>query len=100
MTAFRVALLVKVVTKLTPFHRTTVFGSKLAPWTDKVKLESPTVAELWPIAATAPTGLLIVKPRGVEAPPPGSGLKTVTTAAPGIAMSEARMAAVKVVLPT
>jgi hypothetical protein len=41
---------------------------------------------------------LIVKVWPLDVPPPGEGLKTVTVALPAPAMSEAGMAAVKVVL--
>ena len=35
------------------------------------------------------TGLLIVKVRGLEVPPPGAGLDTVIEAVPAVAMSAA-----------
>ena len=36
---------------------------------------------------------LIVKVEGIEVPPPGAGLNTVTEAAPAVAISEAGMRA-------
>ena len=48
----------------------------------------------------ADAGLLIVKVRALDVPPPGAGLKTVTLAAPALAMSEAKMLAVSCVLLT
>jgi hypothetical protein len=49
-------------------------------------------------AVIAGMGLLIVKVCGFDRPPPGAGLKTVTLAAPAVAISEASIATVNWVL--
>src|SRR5512139_1276250 len=77
----------KVVVLLVPFHLTTAPETKLLPLTVRVKAPPPAVAELGDRVLIAGTGLLIVKVRAPEVPPPGAGLKTVTLAVPAVAMS-------------
>jgi hypothetical protein len=45
----------------------------------------------------AGTGLSIVKVRGLDVPPPGAGVETVTEAVPVVAMSAAVTAACRLV---
>jgi hypothetical protein len=88
--------LTNVVVRSDPFHRITDAGLNPAPVAVNVKPGPPTVAELGLMLDKAGTGLLTVKVCGLDVPPPGAGLKTVTATVPVDAMSEAVMAAVKV----
>jgi hypothetical protein len=86
-----------VVVLACPFHWTVELDSKLLPVTVRVKAEPPAVVEEGEIPDNDGAGLdgvLMVKVIDPEVPPPGVGLKTVTLAVPGDAMSEARMDAV------
>jgi hypothetical protein len=84
-----------VVVRLAPFHWTTESVAKPVPLTVSVKAAPPAVRDdglMLEIAGTG--GLLIVKVRALEVPPPGAGLNTVTWAVPATAMSAAVIAAV------
>src|SRR5262245_19197076 len=87
-----------VVGRGLPFHCTTELPTKLLPFTVSVKAAPPAGALLGVSVATAGTGLfaaLIVKvAAGVDTPPPGAGLNTVTEAVPALAMSAAEICAV------
>ena len=78
------------------FHFTTERPStKFVPFTVRVKAASPAVLLVGEIVAVVGTGLLIVNVKaGVEVPPPGAGLTTVTSGVPADSMSSAVMAAV------
>ena len=93
-------VLTKVVVRLPPFHCTTEAETKLEPSTVIVKAESPSVALAGVKTIMAGTGLLMVKVAVFEVPPPGTGLKTVTSAVPAEAMSVGGMEAVNWVLLT
>ena len=85
-----------MVVRLELFHFTTERPStKFVPFTVRVKAASPAVLLVGEIVAVVGTGLLMVNVKaGVEVPPPGVGLNTVTFAVPTEAMSVIRMAAV------
>ena len=75
----------------------------MLPVTVRVKVGPPAVAELGERVVMAGIGLLaalMVKVSGLEVPPPGVGLKTVTLAVPAAAISEAGIAAVSWVAET
>jgi hypothetical protein len=83
-----------VVVRFVPFQRTTEPEMKFVPLTVNVKADPPAVAEEGLRLVVVGTGLLIVKVWGLDVPPPGVGLKTVTLAVPAVAMSAARIDAV------
>ncbi len=68
--------------------------TKLVPFTVRVNWASPTVLEVGLMLVVVGTGLLTVNTCAFESPPPGVGLFATTLYVPGVAMSEARMAAV------
>ena len=78
-----------MVVKSVPFQRTVEVETKLAPFTVRVKGLDPAVT--WPgeMLARVGSGLLILKFRLVEVPPPGLGLNTVM----GIVAARVRSAA-------
>jgi hypothetical protein len=82
-----------VVVRLEPFQRTTEVGTKLVPVTVRLKLGPPAVADVGFSPVVAGKGLLMVKVRAPEVPPPGVGLKTRTEAVPAVAMSATPIAA-------
>jgi hypothetical protein len=87
----------KLVLRSKPFHLTTEPEMKLVPLTMSVKAAPPAVAEVglrFVVVGTGLSGILIVKVWGLDVPPPGAGLNTVTGAVPAVAMSEARIEAV------
>ncbi len=84
----------KVVVRFDPFQRTTDLATKLLPLTVSVKAGPPAAAEEGLRLLVVGAGLLIVKVRAPEVPPPGAGLNTVTEAVPAVAMSAAVIAAV------
>jgi hypothetical protein len=91
----------KVVVRGLPFHWTTESVMKPVPFTVRVKAAAPTVREVGlRLEIVGAGGLLIVKVRALEVPPPGAGLTTVTWAVPAVAMSPAAMAAVSWVAET
>ena len=73
---------------------------KLVPLTVSVKPDPPAMAEVGLLPVVVGTGLLIVKVKALEMPPPGAGLDTVTDAVPAAAISIARIAAVTRVVET
>jgi hypothetical protein len=83
-----------VVVRFDPFHRTTEPTTKPLPLTVSVNAGPPAPAVAGLKLVVVGTGLLIVKVRPLEVPPPGAGLNTVTEAVPAIAMSAAVIAAV------
>ena len=66
----------------------------MLPFTVKVNPVPPAVAEPGLRLVIVGTGLLIVKVCGLDVPPPGTGLSTVTDCAPAVAISEAEIEAV------
>jgi hypothetical protein len=95
-----------VVGRSLPFQRTTDPGTKLSPTTvNRLSVEStncsPAGAQLGKRLVIAATGLLpglvMVKFIGLEVPPPGAGLVTVTGSVPDEPMLEAGMAALNCV---
>ncbi len=87
--ARRLMLETKVVVRGEPFHWTADVDEKSEPLSVNAKAGEPATNELGAIDVTAGTGLLIVKVRGLEVPPPGAGLDTVIEAVPAVAMSAA-----------
>ena len=82
------------------FHFTTEPLTKLVPFTVRGKAASPAVLLVGFKLVVVGTGLvlLMVNVRaGVEVPPPGAGLNTVTPAVPTEVMSDAVMEAVSCV---
>ena len=78
-----------------PFHLTFEPATKLVPSTVRVKPASPAILLVGEMVFVVGTGLLIVNAKaGVEVPPPGVGLKTVTLAVPAVAISVAGTTAV------
>ena len=77
-----------------PFHRTTDAEPNPEPLTVSVKAAPPAVAFDGESEVIDGAGLLMVKVDPLDAPPPGDGLKTITVAVPGIAMSLAVIEAV------
>ena len=71
-----------VVVRFDPFQRTTEPATKLVPLTVSVKAAPPAVADAGLRLVVVGAGLLIVKVRALEVPPPGAGLNTVTWARP------------------
>ena len=103
--AVNCAALTKVVARSDPFHRTAESATKFVPITVNVKAEPPAVAEdgfKLLVAGTGldATGALMVNVTALDVPPPGAGLKTVTLAAPAVAISAAVMEAVNCVALT
>lgn len=90
-------LLTKVVVRPTPFHCTTDEGTKLLPITVSVNVGVPASPLDGEREATTGTGLLMVRVRGLEVPPPGVGLNTVTFTEAPSAMSLVEIAAVNLV---
>ena len=89
----RLVLETKVVVRGEPFHWTVDVDEKFEPVTVNANAGEPATNALGAIDVTAGTGLLIVKMRGLEVPPPGAGLDTVREAVPAVAMSAAVIAA-------
>jgi hypothetical protein len=87
MTAWSSVAETYVVVRFDAFHRTTEVGTKFVPVTVRVKVELPAITETGLRPVVVGTGLLTVKVRAPDVPPPGVGLKTVTEAVPAVAMS-------------
>ena len=87
--ACRLVLETKVVVRGEPFHWIADVDEKFEPLSVNAKAGEPATNALGAIDVTAGTGLLIVKVRGLEVPPPGAGLDTVIEAVPAVAMSAA-----------
>jgi hypothetical protein len=93
MAAVNRAPLTNVVVRAVPFHRTTEDGTKFQPSSVRVKALVPATALLGIRNHSMGTGFSMVKVSGVVLPPPGVGLKTVTSAVPPVAISLAVMRA-------
>lgn len=78
-----------VVVSAVPFQFTVEVETKFVPATVKVNCAPPAVAQVGLIELVVGTGLLIVKVCGLDVPPPGLGLETVTHAVPADAISAA-----------
>ena len=74
--------------------------TKFVPVTVRVNAAPPANAKLGFKDAVMGTGLLVVKVKGPDVPPPGAEFTTVTIAVPAVAMSAAVIAACKLVLET
>ena len=83
-----------MVVRFAPFQRTLELGTKPVPLTVSVNPAPPAVIEAKLRLVLAGTGLLIVRVRALDVPPPGVELNTVTWAVPDSAMSAAVIAAV------
>src|SRR5207245_2918777 len=92
-------LLKKVVDRSVPFHRTIDEAMKFVPVAVRVNPAPPAPTLVGEIELSVGAGLLIVNVCALERPPPGVGLKIVTGAVPGVAMSLAEIAARSSVLP-
>jgi transcription initiation factor TFIIIB Brf1 subunit/transcription initiation factor TFIIB len=100
MAACKLVLERKVVVRGTPFHWIAEEEMKLVPVTVSVNAASPDRTVLGLSDVAAGTGLPIVNVSGLEVPPPGTGVVTVTMALPAVAISAAVTAACKLVLET
>src|SRR2546426_1163503 len=87
-----------VVARSTPFQRTTELPTKVVPVTVSVSPGPPAVAAAGLSPVVVGTGLVMVNVCGLEVPPPGAGVNTVTCAVPGPAISAAGIAAVNCVV--
>ena len=87
----------KLVASATPFQFTVDAATKSLPLTVSVNGGLPDAAVDGTSVETAGTGfeVLIVKVSGLEVPPPGVGLNTVTLAEPAAVRSDAGTVAVK-----
>jgi len=93
-------LLTKLVARALPFHCTTEPERKFVPVTVSVNAVPPGVALEGESKVAVGAGLLMVKVRAPDVPPPGEGFATVTESVPAVAMSLAEIAAVNWVLLT
>jgi hypothetical protein len=85
-----------VVVRFAPFQRATDPATKFVPLTVSVKAELPATVEAGASPVVVGTGKLpeaMVNVRGLDVPPPGAGLNTVTCAVPDVATSVAGIAA-------
>ena len=98
--AVNCVLLTKVVVRSLPSQRTTALEMKFEPFTVRVKAAAPANTPDGEREVSAGSGLLMVKVRELEPPPPGAGLNTVTWAVPAAAMSPTGITAVNCVLLT
>ena len=80
---------IKVVSFEIAANTTTLDGTKLDPFTVRVKAAPPARAELGLKDVSAGTGLLTRNARAEEVPPPGAGVVTVTLNEAPTAMSGA-----------
>ena len=71
--------------------------TKAEPVTVSVKAGDPATNAFGAIDVRTGTGLLIVKVSGLDVPPPGAGVETVTDAVPAVAISAAVIATCKLV---
>src|SRR6266850_8179408 len=86
-----------VVGRAAPFQRTTEPATKFVPVTVRVNPEAPAWTRFGLSPVVAGTGFVIVKVCGLDVPPPGAGLNTVTGRAPAVARSAVEIAAVSCV---
>jgi hypothetical protein len=84
----------------TPFKRTTELGTKFVPSRVTTRVAAPAVALAGVNVLSDGTGFgaLMVTENGLETPPPGAGVETVTATVAAAATSEAAMLAVRSVL--
>ena len=75
-----------VVESASPFHLTCEEDTKFDPFTVKLNVGPSAIAKPGLNDEILGIGLLIVKVRALEVPPPGVGLKTVIEAVPVAAM--------------
>jgi hypothetical protein len=88
-------LLTKVVVRLLPLKRTTEPAKKFVPLTVNVKLVPPAKTLAGDSVVVVGTGTVVTeKLTGLDVPPAGVGLRTVTGNVPTAAMSVARIGAV------
>jgi hypothetical protein len=83
-----------------PFHWIVDVETKFEPVTVRVKPDVPATTAFGVTDAIAGTGLSIVKVRGLDVPPPGAGVETVTDAVPAVAMLTVVIAAFRLVAET
>lgn len=76
--ACNVVLFAKPVVRSEPFQRTTEPEIKPLPLTVRVKASPPTMLLEGDREVSAGTGLPITRDMGLDTPPPGAGLETVT----------------------
>jgi hypothetical protein len=94
-------VLTNVVPRLDPFHCTDELEIKFVPLTVSVNASPPTVLEVGlrlVIVGAGLFGIFIVKIKPVENPLWGTGLVTVTSAVPGVEISDAGIEAINFVL--
>ena|ERR1700730_5460407 len=90
----------KVVVRGEPFQSTCDVDTKPVPLTVRVNAAPPCVAlEGWSLVNDG-TGLLMLKVKALEVPPPGAVFTTVTFAVPAVLMSLAGTVAVSLMLLT
>src|SRR6267143_1859986 len=89
-----------VVARAAPFHCTTELLTKFVPVTVSVNPGPPATAEVGLKLVIVGIGFRTVKVCGLDIPPPGGGVNTVTVAVPATAMSAAEIAAVTCVAET
>src|SRR2546430_3172566 len=89
-----------VVVRAAPFQRTTDEPMKLLPVTVSVNAAPPATAVLGDreVSVGLGFGAVIVNVCGLDVPPPGVGVNTVTEALPAVAMSAVVICAVSCVL--
>jgi hypothetical protein len=90
-------LLTKPVVRALLFHSTVEPETKFVPVTVSENADPPAVAVEGESKVAVGTGLLMVKVRGFDVPPPGEGFATETETVPAVAMSLAEIAAVNCV---
>jgi hypothetical protein len=98
--AVNCALLTKVVVRALPFHCTVEPDRKLVPVIERVNAAPPAVALEGESDVALGAGLLMVKVRAFDVPPPGEGSTTVAEAVPDVVISLAEIAAVNCALLT
>ena len=100
MVAVKVELEMKLVISAEPLKLTTDPETKFVPFTVRVKLGPPASVEVGEMLVVVGTGLFIVSVCVFDVPPPGAAFTTVIEAVPAVAISEARIVVVSVVLET
>ncbi len=84
----------KVVVRLDPFHWTTELPTKFDPSAVRTNPDPPAETELG-LRELSEGSAATVNGSAFDVPPPGAGVKTVTLAVPALAISLARMPAVR-----
>src|SRR5712691_7526727 len=100
MAACNSVLVTNVVARFDPFQCTTELETNCEPVAVKVKSAPPAKAPLGAIKLKVGPGVLMVKVKAFDVPPPGEGLKTATWKVPLTAMSLAEIVAVSWLLLT